>query len=295
MNIVNPSRRLSLTADLMPWFVIAVGMVVMFGPSFFDLFTGLWTSDKNGHGPIIFGLSIWLLYRKWPALIASEGARPSPVAGLAIILFACLLYAIGRSQSIIIFEIGSLIWMLAGIVVLQLGVRRLKFVWFELLFMCFMLPLPGDVVDAVTQPMKIAVSIVVEQSLAFLGYPVARSGVILYVGQYQLLVADACAGLQTLFTLESLGLFYLNVVRHSSVFRNVALAILIIPISFAANVIRVLVLSLITYYLGDEAGQGFLHGFAGMVLFVSALLLIIGADSLLRFGGRNVPHLAEAK
>jgi hypothetical protein len=41
-------------------------------------------------------------------------------------------------------------------------------------------------------------------------------------------------------------------------------------------------LTLITYHFGDAAGQGFLHGFAGMVLFLSALLLIIGFDSLLQ-------------
>ena len=98
-------------------------------------------------------------------------------------------------------------------------------------------------------------------------------------GQYKLLVADACAGLHTLFTLEALGLLYLNIVRHDSLFRNVTLAILIVPISFTANVFRVIVLTLITYHFGDEAGQGFLHGFAGMVLFLSALLLIMGAVS----------------
>ena len=38
--------------------------------------------------------------------------------------------------------------------------------------------------------------------------------------------------------------------------RNVTLAILIVPISFTANVIRVMVLTLITYHFGDEAGQG---------------------------------------
>ena len=62
------------------------------------------------------------------------------------------------------------------------------------------------------------------------------------------------------------------------------LAILIVPISFTANVFRVMVLTLITYHFGDEAGQGFLHGFAGMVLFLSALLLIMGVDSLLQLG-----------
>ena len=83
---------------------------------------------------------------------------------------------------------------------------------------------------------------------------------IIQIGQYQLLVADACAGLNTLFTLEALGLLYLNVIRHSSLVRNIGLALLIIPISFTANVIRVMALTLITFYFGDEAGQGFLHG-----------------------------------
>jgi exosortase B len=172
--------------------------------------------------------------------------------------------------------------MILGIGLLMLGVRPLKVGWFPLFFMLFMVPLPGPLVDALTMPMKVAVSIVAEHVLYAAGYPIARSGVILQIGQYQLLVADACAGLHTLFTLESLGLLYLNLVRHESLVRNVVLAILIVPISFAANVVRVMVLTLITYYFGDEAGQGFLHGFAGMVLFLSALLLIIGFDTLTR-------------
>ena len=197
-------------------------------------------------------------------------------------MFAGLLYALGRSQGILIFEVGSLVWMIAGLLLLLRGPAAVRLMWFALFFMLFMIPLPGVVVDTLTAPMKMAVSYVAEQVLYAAGYPIARTGVMLQIGQYQLLVADACAGLHTLFTLEALGLLYLNVVRHASVLRNISLAILIVPISFTANVIRVMVLTLITYHLGDEAGQGFLHGFSGMVLFVSALLLIIGADSLLR-------------
>ena len=57
---------------------------------------------------------------------------------------------------------------------------------------------------------------------------------------------------------------------------------LIVPISFCANLLRVVVLALITYHLGDAAGQGFLHGFSGMVLFITALLLIMTVDGVLR-------------
>jgi exosortase/archaeosortase family protein len=86
----------------------------------------------------------------------------------------------------------------------------------------------------------------------------------------------------------------MNVMRHSSVVRNVVLALLIVPISFAANVIRVVVLALVTYHMGDAAGQGFLHDFSGIVLFLSALMLIISLDSLLRFGVSAAPSTAGA-
>ncbi|WP_417070243.1 exosortase B [Niveibacterium terrae] len=275
----------------LPWLIVLGGLLVMYGPSFFDLFRGLWSSSEQGHGPIVLGISVWLLYRAWPEVSKPDALRPCPAIAWPLIASGALCYVLGRSQDILIFEVGSLIPTLAGLVLLFGGVRQLRTIWFALFFMLFMIPLPGALVDALTQPMKLAVSHVAEQVLFALDYPIARTGVMLQIGPYQLLVADACAGLHTLFTLESLGLLYLNLVRHSSLFRNTALAILIVPISFCANVIRVIVLTLVTYHFGDEAGQGFLHGFAGMVLFISALLLIVGVDSLLRLSCSRRPSL----
>jgi exosortase/archaeosortase family protein len=73
----------------------------------------------------------------------------------------------------------------------------------------------------------------------------------------------------------------MNIVGHTSKLRNVLLAILIIPMSFLANVIRVMTLVLVTYHFGDEAGQGVVHGMAGMLLFIVALFLMLALDSLL--------------
>ena len=84
-----------------------------------------------------------------------------------------------------------------------------------------------------------------------------------------------------MFTLEALGLLYMNIVGHTNRVRNVLLAILIVPMSFTANIIRVMVLVLVTYHFGDAAGQGVVHGAAGMVLFVVALLLMLLIDSAL--------------
>jgi exosortase B len=281
----SPVKRSQSAANqqLLAWLPIIAGLAVLYVPSLIDLLRGIWSSDEQKHGPIVLAIACWLAYRKWPNMWQASEGQPTTAWGWPVFIFGLLLYAIGRSQDILLFEVGSVIWVLAAILLLTRSMVALKAQWFALFFMLFMIPLPGAIVDAVTMPMKMAVSYVAEHVLFWIGYPIARTGVILQIGQYKLLVADACAGLHTLFTLEALGLLYLNIVRHDSLFRNITLAILIVPISFTANVFRVMVLTLITYHFGDEAGQGFLHGFAGMVLFLSALLLIMGVDSLLQY------------
>jgi len=265
-----------------PWFILAAGAGLLYGPTLYDLFTTIWSTDEQGHGPIVLGVVIWLIYQKRQVFKAEQLSTPRPGLAYSLLAFSCLVYIVARSQGIKSIETATAIGYVSGAMLLMQGTKGLRAIVFPLFFMIFMIPLPSVIVDALTQPMKLAVSYVTEVILYHAGYPISRSGVILQVGPYQLLVADACAGLHTLFTLEALGLLYLNLVRYASLLRNVVLAVLIIPISFTANVIRVTVLTLITYHFGDAAGQGFLHGFAGMVLFLSALALIIAGDGLLR-------------
>jgi exosortase B len=283
---VRPSSARAKPLRLAAAGILLLGLASIAAPTLLFVAQESWSKEQGSHGPIVLFTGLWLLWRQWPD--ARElAARPRGlVAG--VILAACLVfYALSRITQIVELEGYAMYACLLAVLYTLVGAQAMKRMWFPLFFMLFMIPLPGTVVDALTQPMKLAVSYVAENILYRIGYPISRTGVILQIGQYQLLVADACAGLHTLFTLEALGLLYLNLVRHASVFRNVALAILIVPISFCANVIRVMVLTLITYHFGDEAGQGFLHGFAGLVLFMAALLLITATDSLLRLGVRH--------
>jgi exosortase B len=270
-----------------PWMLVGLGLALLFVPTYLTLFDTVWAEDEQMHGPIILAVSSWLMYRSWPSIMALE-PRPAWLAGTTTLLMGLFAYMVGRSQAIIQLEVGSQIVLLAAILLLLVGAAGLRRLWFPLFFMLFMVPLPGVFVQALTIPLKMGVSYVAENVLYWAGYPIARTGVILQVGQYQLLVADACAGMHTMFTLEALGLFYMNLMGHVSVLRNSLLALLIIPISITANIVRVLVLVLVTYHLGNDAGQGFLHGFAGMVLFITALLLILAVDSVLgRFIGER--------
>nr|WP_276598346.1 exosortase B [Roseateles koreensis] len=262
--------------------LIVFGWLVMYVPSYYGLSQTVWASDEQGHGPIILAVVAWLLYSK-RAEFARLVPTPMTVMPSILMLAGILAYAIGRSQVIWTFEIGSQILMLSALLLFFYGKAGWRLAWFPLFFLIFMIPWPADLVSMVTSPLKAAVSVVASDLLYRLGYPVGRAGVILTVGPYQLLVADACAGLNSMFTLEALGLLYMNLMRYTRVARNITLACLIIPISFTANVIRVMILVLVTYHFGDEAGQGFVHGFAGMVLFLVALVLILAVDKVLGF------------
>lgn len=267
-------------ADVVVLALLGLGLATLYLPTYWDLSHTVWASDEQGHGPIILAVSLWLMYQRRDGL-ALLPSRPAPVAGWSLILLALLLYVFGRTQAVILLEVGSQIALAAGLLMLYKGSSGVRLMAFPLFFLIFMLPLPGALVAAVTTPLKSAVSYVASSILHAVGYPVGRSGVILTVGPYQLLVADACAGLNSMFTLEALGLLYLNLMNYKSVARNVALAVLIIPIAFVANIVRVMILVLVTYHFGDEAGQGFVHGFAGMVLFLAGLALMLVTDRLL--------------
>jgi exosortase B len=260
--------------------LLVAGFACLYVPSYLTLSGTIWVTDEQGHGPIILAVSFWLLYSKRHD-IAAAPTMPLPWLAWPLLLVALLLYAFGRSQDIIMFEIGSQILLLAALILLFKGAAALRVAWFPLFFMIFMVPLPGALVAAATAPLKNAVSTVVTSLLYGVGYPISRTGVMLMVGQYQLLVADACAGLNSMFTLEALGMLYMNIMRYTSVPRNVALAILLIPTAFVANIVRVCILVLVTYHFGDEAGQGFVHGFAGMVLFLSAMVMMLVLDKML--------------
>lgn len=260
--------------------VFLIGFFVLYGGTYVYLAKSTWATDEQGHGPLIIGATFWLFWSMRERIF--EGPpQPAPIAGFGLLAFSLALFAVGRSQSIIEIEAGSQITTLAAGLLLLHGTRALKRAWFPLVFLVFAVPLPGALVQALTLPLKHAVSVVAESVLWHIGYPIGRNGVMLTIGPYQLLVADACSGLNSLFTLEALGLLYMNIMNYQSRARNVLLAVMIVPISFVSNVTRVLILVLITYHLGDEAGQGFAHEFAGLVLFAVALVLTYAFDRLL--------------
>lgn len=262
--------------------VLATAWLTLLIPTLWDYLFGQWSAYSQGHELLLLTVVIWLLWREWPHIAALPDVTPSWWASLSMGAGLCA-YAFGRTQEFIRIEMIALWWVGLSIVLMCKGLAGLKRTWFAWLFALFMMPIPFSVVLTLTAPLKEAVSALATLILGSVGYPIGRTGVIITVGQYQLLVAEACAGLHSMFILEAMGLLYSYLVNHQSWRRNALLALLAVPVSFTANVVRVMILVVVTYHFGDEVGQGFVHNFAGIVLFAVALALMGGVDALLGF------------
>lgn len=264
----------------LPWLIALAGFAVMYVPVYIWASKTIWQTEDQGHGAIILAVLIWLFWEGKKKILEAEGP-PAVKTGWLMFLSGILIYAVGRLFSISIFEMGSQIFIVSSILLLLKGTKAWRLAWFPVLYMLFMIPLPSILVDAITGSLKQVISDIVTSILYVGGYPIARSGVMLTIGQYQLLVADACSGLHSMFSLSALGTLFMYIMGRKSLIHNGIMLASILPIAFVANICRVIVLVLVTYYLGDEAGQGFLHGAAGMVLMLTALLIFFALDKML--------------
>jgi len=267
-------------APVVPWLFVLGGLAAMYGPSYWTALHGLWQTDDFGHGPIVLVVTLWLFWHV-RRRIADAPDKPAPWVGSAVFMLGLLLYCFGRALAVSSVEFLSQIFVVAGSLLLLKGGSALRVAWFPVLYLVFMVPLPASLVDAVTGPLKQWISFIVVDLLYAAGYPIARAGVVIAIGPYQLLVADACSGLNSMFSLSAVGALFMYLMARPGVLHNAVMAAAIVPIAFMANIVRVVVLVLVTYHLGDEAGQGFLHGAAGMVLMLAALGIFFALDAVL--------------
>ncbi len=274
-----PARAMSLWTRVSIAPVLVLGLAAFSIPTMIDVARESWSTEQGAHGPIVLVTGIWLVMRELGN--AEPVARDRSSASILWLLALLLpIFTLARITGIIEIEAFSMYASLGVAAYALWGGALLRRIWFPLVYMMFVFPPPDTLFAMITQPLKIGISEYAVWILHLAGYPIAGSGVTIQIGQYQMLVGAACAGLNSLLSLTALGLFY-TYIRHSSNWRYMFILLVgIIPIAIAANLIRVLLLLLITYHFGEAAGQGFFHEVAGLTMFSSALLGIFVLDRL---------------
>jgi len=259
--------------------LLILGAAALVLPTMFEVARHNWTTEQGGHGPIVLATGIWLLLRE----IKTSGAQRmpgSPVVAALMLVPLLATFVVARITGILEIEALAMYGVLIAGGYLLYGGAFVLSLWFPLIYLAFVIPPPDSVVAFVTQPIKIMISESAVSLLHSLGYPIASSGVMIQIAQYELLVAAACAGLNSILSLAAICLFYVYLRHRTNLAAFVVVALSVIPIAIFSNFIRVLILILITYHFGEAAAQGFLHDFAGLTMFAVALLSVFVVDAI---------------
>lgn len=261
--------------------ILLAGGLSLLLPTLYDVARFSWTTEQGGHGALVLASGLWLLWSE-KKRIPANGEKGRPKVAYPIIGVFLIIYIVSRVTGILEFEAMAMYGAILATLYLFWGPRTLRLLWFPLFYLALSLPPPDSVVAAVTLPVKMAISRTAVDLLYALGYPVASSGVTIQIAQFELLIAAACSGLNSIISLSAICLLYAWLRHHSNARYLLLLTLAVVPIAVFSNFVRVLILILITYYAGEAAAQGFLHEFAGLLMFSVALLSILAVDAALR-------------
>jgi len=260
--------------------VLLVGIAALVLPTLFSLATNYWSTTNGAHGPILLISGIWLLVREGGSIRFAPRSISS--AWLTFLLPPLLLtYAYARAFGILTLESLALYALLVLLAFYYWGPATMRRLWFAVAYLGFLVRPPAGLVAELTQPLKIWISDSAVSLLHAFNYPVASAGVRIQIGQYELLVQQACAGLGSIFSLFAICLLYVHLVRRADPLRNTLLLLAVLPVAVGANYLRVLILILLTYHAGNNVAQGFAHDAAGLLTFILSLLGMAVVDKLL--------------
>ena len=232
------------------------------------------------HGFIIPFVSGFLIWQKRSEL-KNEPAKFS-YWGLLIILFAVLMHLAGTI--IYVFSVSgfSIFFLITGITLFIFGKKITRIIIFPLIFFIFMFPMPSAMINLISLPMKMIVAKASVYFVRLLGISVLQEGFYISIPAGSLLIGNPCSGLRSLIAFLALSAVLAYMI-NMSVIKKWLLVLFVIPISLLSNIIRVVILILISHFWGLAAAapESFWHNTSGVFVFFIGLAVLFYTGKLM--------------
>ncbi|MCL2701269.1 MAG: EpsI family protein [Phycisphaerae bacterium] len=238
------------------------------------------------HGPLVPLVSlviVGLMIRHVRILV-----KPMPVTGSLILGVSLLLHLASSLSRITFFSGIAFVGVLCGLVLIFWGGLALRRFWFPIVFLFFMVPLPGFTIADLNFHLKMAAAAIGVELANLFGVICARSGNEVFWGDSdkKLVVANVCNGLRTLISLLAFGALYAYICKLRGAWR-VGLFAMSIGVALVANSLRILALLVVADIWDEEAATGWFHDTSGILIFVLAFLMMFGIEKAV-FGIREL-------
>ena len=249
----------------------ATALALLFAPTLSWLWDR-WTLCVWNNAQVLLIAAV-IGYLIWRELQARNHLAPTSSAwGFVFLVPALLLHALDAGMHTQLLSAASLVIALPGLALLFLGIERTKSIAFLLFFLVFTLPIPLAATEHVHLLLRQVAAAATATVIPWLGIPLYAEGTNLQIPNGTLQVADACSGFSTLYA--AVAVACLTAYFCPSPRRRLLVLLLAAPIAIGANVLRVILLTLLAHWFGIEILGTSLHTISGLFTFVLALPII---------------------
>lgn len=270
-------NKIKLSVAYIPW-VIYVYVFFLSLYSYIKI-NGLSNTDE----PLLYATALVVLWIERGCIVASlkENNLGYSLYGLFALLFGLIVYTAGQLYPVVLLEVWGLFIMASGLV---MGLAPKEYIRSALF-----IGVAGTVMVVMGRVAPYMLSSELAKGLALVSsnilsstlFPVTSNGVTLYFGPYSAEVAHACSGMNSIFSLLALSVIYLREGIQRKWWHVVVLIALVIPVAVFTNLLRVMILVLITWYFGNRYAQGIYHDLTGIIVFVMALAFLAAIDQIM--------------
>lgn len=265
--------------DIIKISLVLLLTVAAYIPSFIWMF-GRWRAPGSyyNHGFLIPVLTVIMIYQRREELRAAY--IRTAWWGWGVFILSAGLYLASALWQIYFTGAASLVLMLLAVTLILLGREAARIILAPLSFLFFMIPMPLVMIAHVSFRMKLIASEIASQIARAMGIDVVRQGCLLLTDSSYLIVDEPCSGLRSLIALIALGAVVAYYTPASRARRSIIL-LSSIPVAIVSNVLRIVTLTVIAELYGAQAIEGFIHDATGLLVFVSAFILLFLIAKLL--------------
>ncbi|WP_018416527.1 VPLPA-CTERM-specific exosortase XrtD [Teredinibacter turnerae] len=265
MDLVRPQ---SAAHSLLVLFVLAT---LAFAPSLYGLVGDWLASPEYGHGILVSGIAGYLLWCRRDMVECAAEKPFAPAVVLVALALAC--YGFAMLGDITVLKHYAYVATLASIALTVGGWPVLRVVGFPLVLVFFSIPLHPFFTNHLTSDLQLVSSTIGVWFIHLMGIPALQEGNVINMGDFSLLVEEACSGLRYLLPLASISLL-IGYYYRGRLITRILLFLSAIPITVFMNSLRIAVTGFLIKYVGKESADGFLHDFEGWFVFVVSCVLL---------------------
>lgn len=249
-----------------------------------------WTTSEYSHGaliPLVSAFLVWLR-RSEVAAVANSGSW----LGSVVLAGALLLALAGQLATIYLVVHVAIAFSIIGVALCFLGWRAVAIIWFPLLYLFFMIPLPDFFLVRLSGEMQLLSSALGVWFIRLFGISVFLDGNVIDMGGFSMQVVEACSGLRYMFPLMSFGML-IAYLYPGPFWQRLVIFLSTIPITIAMNVMRIGLIGVFYEYYGLDVATGLLHDFQGWAVFIVSLVFLLLEVKILSYFAPGRPSIMD--